>query len=86
MAMSKSEFAKRLFIVFCFVTAFFISLPFIGSRYIYNLQDLVILIPGAMSIALVITLLHGGCAYCRRESRDGWIIEDSSSETDISAP
>ena len=60
-------------------------MPFIGSGYVYDLSDLVMLMPGAMIIALLVTAIHGVCAYCRRESRDGWIIEDSTSETSLRA-
>ncbi|MHA1908851.1 MAG: hypothetical protein ACW98Y_16235 [Candidatus Thorarchaeota archaeon] len=83
---SKTKFVVRLLVAYCLVTTFFVSLPFISSGYVYNLDDIIRTFPGTLSIALVLTLLYELCAYTRRESRDGWIVADSSSRIDTSTP
>lgn len=41
------------------------------------------LIPALLVLSIVITAVYSVCSYCREESKDGWIVVDSSSETEI---
>jgi hypothetical protein len=73
----------RLFVTFFVVTLLLVILPIIYSGSSFDLIYIARLLPAAMLLSIIVNILYGVCAYCRRESRDGWIIEDSSSEKNI---
>ncbi len=75
----KKSFIVRLSVTFFLVTMMLVVLPMIYTGSSMDLMYIARLLPAAMILSLVVNILYEVCSYCRRESRDGWIIEDSSS-------